>query len=54
MENEIKVNPNLAEVLVSNTRIILDNKFAKIIKYSCIRKYLNWFLNQSEIKFNNV
>ena len=31
LENEIKVNPNLAEVLVSNTRIILDNKFAKII-----------------------
>ena len=54
LENEIKVNPNLAEVLVSNTRIILDNKFAKIIKYSCIGKYLNWFLNQSEIKFNNV
>ena len=54
MENEIKVNPNLAEVLVSNTRIILDNKSAKIIKLSCIGKYLNWFLNQSEIKFNNV
>ena len=54
LENEIKVNPNLAEVLVSNTRIILDNKFAKIIKLSCIGKYPNLFLNQSEIKFNNV
>ena len=54
LEIEIKVNPNLAEVLVSNTRIILDNKFAKIIKLSCIGKYPNLFLNQSEIKFNNV
>ena len=54
LEIEIKVNPNLAQVLVSNTRIILDNKFAKIIKLSCIGKYPNLFLNQSEIKFNNV
>ena len=54
LEIQIKVNPNLAEVLVSNTRIILDNKFAKIIKLSCIGKYPNLFLNQSEIQFNNV
>ena len=54
IEIQIKINPNLAEVLISNARISLDNKYAKIIKLSCIGKYPNLFLSQSEIDFNNV
>ena len=54
IEIQIKIIPNLAEVLISNARISLDNKYAKIIKLSCIGKYPNLFLSQSEIDFNNV
>ena len=36
---KIKIKPNYANVLIANARIILDQKYTKIIRLSSIAKY---------------
>ena len=54
LEIKIKITPNLATVLVANARIILDQKFKKIIRLSSISKYPYLSLNKSNIDFSTV
>ena len=52
----IKINiiPNLANVLVSKARIILDQKYKKIIRLSSIAKYPYLNINKSIIEFGSI
>ena len=54
LEIKIKIIPNLATVLVANARIILDQKYKKIIRLSSISKYPYLSLNKSNIDFSTV
>ncbi len=54
LEINVKINPNLAEVLVGNAKITLDNKISKIIKMSCIGKYARLQLNKFDFDFGIV
>ena len=54
LEINVKINPNLAEVLVGNAKITLDNKVSKIIKMSCIGKYARLQLNKFDFDFGIV
>ena len=53
-EIKIKINPNLAKVLVSNARIVLENKYHKIIKLSYVAKYPFLHINKQHIEFGSV
>ena len=54
VEIKIKIIPNLANVLVANARIILDQKYKKIIRLSSIAKYPYLSLNKSIIDFGSI
>ena len=54
LEVKIKINPDLAKVLVSNARIILENKYTKIIKLSYVAKYPFLHINKSHIEFGSI
>ena len=54
LDIQIKIKPNLANVLVSNARIILEQKYSKIIKLSFVSKYPYLNLNKSYIEFGVV
>jgi len=54
LEIKIKINPNLARVLVSNARIILENKYHKIIKMSYVAKYPFLHINKQHLEFGSV
>ena len=54
LEIKIKIIPNLANVLVANARIILDQKYKKIIRLSSIAKYPYLSINKSNIDFGSV
>ena len=53
-EIKVKINPDLARVLVSNARIVLENKYHKIIKLSYIAKYPFLHINKQHIEFGSV
>ena len=54
LEINISINPNLANVLVGNAKITLDNKVSKIIKMSCISKYPRLQLNVTSLDFGVI
>ena len=54
IEIKIKITPNLANVLVANARIILDQKYKKIIRLSSIAKYPYLSINKSIIDFGSI
>ena len=54
LDIHIKINPNLANVLVSNARVVLEQKYSKIIKLSFVSKYPYLNLNKSVIEFGIV
>ena len=54
LEIKIKINPNLARVLVSNARIVLENKYHKIIKLSYVAKYPFLHINKQNLEFGSV
>ena len=54
VEVKIKIIPNLATVLVANARIILDQKYKKIIRLSSIAKYPYLSINKSNIDFGSI
>ena len=54
LEIKIKIIPNLANVLVANARIILDQKYKKIIRLSSIAKYPYLSINKSSIDFGSI
>ena len=54
VEVKIKIIPNLATVLVANARIILDQKYKKIIRLSSIAKYPYLSINKSIIDFGSI
>ena len=54
IELKIKINPNYATVLIANARIILDQKFSKIIRLSSIAKYPFISINRTNIDFGTV
>ena len=54
VEIKIKIIPNLANVLVANARIILDQKYTKIIRLSSIAKYPYLSINKSIIDFGSI
>ena len=54
LDIQIKIKPNLANVLVSNARIILEQKYSKIIKLSFVSKYPFLNINKSSIEFGIV
>ena len=54
LDIKIKIMPNLANVLVSNARIILEQKYYKIIKLSFVSKYPYLHINKSSIEFGFV
>ena len=54
LDIKIKINPDLAKVLVSNARIVLEQKYQKIIKLSFISKYPFLHLNKSSLEFGMV
>ena len=54
LEIKIKIKPDLARVLVSNARIILENKYAKIIKMSYVAKYPFLHINKQHLEFGSV
>ena len=54
IEIKIKIIPNLANVLVANARIILDQKYTKIIRLSSIAKYSYLSINKPNIDFGSV
>ena len=51
---KIKINPNYATVLVANARIILDQKFTKIIRLSSIAKYPFISISRASLDFGTV
>ena len=53
-EIKIKINPDLAKVLVSNARILLENKYSKIIKLSYVAKYPFLHVNKTHVEFGSV
>ena len=53
-EIKVKINPDLARVLVSNARIVLENKYHKIIKLSYVAKYPFLHINKQHIEFGSV
>jgi hypothetical protein len=54
IEIKIKINPTLATVLIANARIILDQKYTKIIRLSSIAKYPFISINKSNLDFGTV
>ena len=54
LEIKIKINPDLARVLVSNARIVLENKYHKIIKLSYVAKYPFLHINKQHLEFGSV
>ena len=54
IEIKIKITPNLANVLVANARIILDQKYKKIIRLSSIAKYPYLSINKANIDFGSI
>ena len=54
LDVQIKIKPNLANVLVSNARILLEQKYSKIIKLSFVSKYPFLNINKSSIEFGIV
>ena len=54
IEIKIKIIPNLANVLVANARITLDQKYNKIIRLSSIAKYPYLSINKPNIDFGSV
>ena len=51
---QVKIKPNLANVLVSNARIILEQKYSKIIKLSFVSKYPYLNINKTFLEFGIV
>ena len=51
---KIKINPNYATVLIANARIILDQKYTKIIRLSSIAKYPFISINKNQLDFGSV
>ena len=51
---KIRINPNYATVLVANARIILDQKYHKIIRLSSIAKYPFISINKTQLDFGLV
>ena len=54
LDIHIKIKPNLANVLVSNARIILEQKYSKIIKLSFVSKYPYLNINKTFLEFGVV
>jgi len=54
VELKIKINPNYAQVLIANARIILDQKYKKIIRLSSIAKYPFISINRTNLDFGTV
>ena len=54
LEIKIKINANLARVIVSNARIVLENKYHKIIKLSYVAKYPFLHINKQNLEFGSV
>ena len=54
LDIKIKIKPNLANVLVSNARIILEQKYYKIIKLSFVSKYPYLNINKTSIEFGLI
>ena len=54
LDIQIKIKPNLANVLVSNARIVLEQKYSKIIKLSFVSKYPYLNINKTFIEFGVV
>ena len=54
VELKIKINPNYATVLIANARIILDQKYKKIIRLSSIAKYPFISINKTNLDFGTV
>ena len=50
----IKIKPNLANVLVSNARIMLEQKYYKIIRLSFVSKYPYLHLNKNSVEFGII
>ena len=51
LEIKIKIKSDLARVLVSNARIVLENKYHKIIKMSYVAKYPFLHINKQHLEF---
>ena len=51
---KIKINPNYATVLIANARIILDQKYKKIIRLSSIAKYPFISISKTNLDFGTV
>ena len=51
---KIKIKPNYANVLIANARIILDQKYSKIIRLSSIAKYPFISINKSNLDFGTI
>ena len=54
LEIKIKIKSDLARVLVSNARIVLENKYHKIIKMSYVAKYPFLHINKQHLEFGSV
>ena len=54
LEIKIKIIPSFANVLVANARIILDQKYKKIIRLSSIAKYPYLSISKPNIDFGSV
>ena len=54
IELKVKINPNYATVLIANARIILDQKYTKIIRLSSIAKYPYISINKTHLDFGSV
>ena len=54
LDIKVKINPNYATVLIANARIILDQKYTKIIRLSSIAKYPFISINKSNLDFGTV
>ena len=54
LEIQIKIKPELANVLVANARIVLEQKYSKIIRLSFVSKYPFLHLNQSILEFGVI
>ena len=51
---KIKIKPNYANVLIANARIILDQKYTKIIRLSSIAKYPFISINKNNLDFGTI
>ena len=54
LDIHIKIKPNLANVLVSNARIVLEQKYSKIIKLSYVSKYPYLNISKTFLEFGVI